>query len=76
MRHRFDHQSMKHHGISTPPIFTITASGKGEMLAEFVIRGTALRPRSDDEYVSIVRSAAVRVSESVVNDIWRSIRLN
>lgn len=58
---------------STPPTLTRILIGNGDNpLNGLVISGTAARPRSEEVWVRILRSASVRVAERLVFKAWRS----
>lgn len=54
------------HPISTPSTLTVIRMGNGEMPVAFVMSGTAVRPFSDEVWVSMTWRAFVRVLARVV----------
>jgi hypothetical protein len=60
------------YATSTPPTLTLTRMGNGDIPVAFVMRGTAVRPFSDDVCTSIVCTALVSVAARVVRNCCRS----
>jgi hypothetical protein len=57
---------------STPPTLTVIFTGNGDIPLAFVINGTAVRPRSDEVWVSIVCNDLDSVDANAVLNVWRS----
>ena len=62
-----------HHPVSTPSTLTVIRMGNGEMPVALVMSGTAVRPNSDEVWVSMTRRALVRVVARVALNSWRSV---